>query len=73
MLVVRSFKNSEGAFGHRLYVGPDSDHLTLAGTLTISPDMWRPISAVLLAGAKHSCGKVIVSFEGDERTEPREE
>ena len=73
MLVIRSFKNSEGALGHRLYIGPDVDHLSLAGTLVIPPDLWRPLSAALLAGAGRTGGDLIVSFEGDERTLPRDE
>ena len=55
-----------GAHVHeRLFVGPDKEHLALAGTLVFDIGEWQLFGAALLLGAQQTQGNLIVECEGD--------
>jgi len=57
-----------GAYVHeRVIVGPDNDHLALAGTLIFALGEWQAFGAALGLGADQMHGQVKVVFEGDEQ------
>jgi len=47
----------------RIFVGPDEEHLQLAGTVTLNPDEWQEFGTALAIGAAQLGGRVIVGFD----------
>lgn len=50
----------------RVFVGPDADHLALAGKLVFHVGEWQSFGAVLLLGADQTRERINVITEGDE-------
>lgn len=50
----------------RVFVGPDRDHLALAGILTFHVGEWQEFGAALGLGARAMQGKLTVEYVGDE-------
>lgn len=50
----------------QVFIGPDADHLALAGILMFEVGEWQLFGAALLAGARQTHGQFVVVTEGDE-------
>ncbi len=50
----------------QVFVGPDEEHLALAGTLILRMGEWQSLGAALLLGAERMHGRLRVICEGDE-------
>ena len=44
----------------RVFMGPDVEHLALAGTLIMDVEQWQEFGAALLLGARQMHGNLIV-------------
>ena len=67
-MIIKLRSERRGAHVHeRVFVGPDSDHLALAGVLIFNVGEWQAFGAALGLGASQTHGQVKVVFEGDEQ------
>jgi len=67
-MIIKLRSERRGAHVHeRVFVGPDSDHLALAGVLIFNVGEWQAFGAALGLGASQMHGQVRVLFEGDEQ------
>ena len=68
MMIIKIYSELEGEHVHdRVFVGPDEDHLALAGTLAFRMGEWQSFGAALLLGAERMRGRVKVICKGDDR------
>ena len=60
-MYLRLRSERKGSHVHqRVFVGPDSEHLALAGTLVMNIGEWQLFGAALLLGAKATKGHLTV-------------
>ena len=65
-MIVKLRSERRGAHVHeRVFVGPDTDHLALAGVLIFDVGEWQAFGAALGLGASQMHGQIRVVFEGD--------
>lgn len=75
MSVIKILSERKGEHVHeRVFVGPDRDHLALAGTLVFGIGEWQEFGACLLLGQERMRGRYEVILEGGEAVvrEPRQ-
>ena len=66
-MIINIRSERRGAHLHELvFVGPDTDHLALAGVLIFDVGEWQAFGAALGLGASQMHGQGRVMFEGDE-------
>ena len=66
-MIIKLRSERRGAHVHeRVFVGPDTDHLALAGVLIFDVGEWQAFGAALGLGALQMRGQVRIVFEGDE-------
>ena len=66
MVVIKLRSKRSGPHVHEdVFVGPDKDHMGLAGRLTFSVGEWQLFGAALKLGASKTGGQLEVVFEGD--------
>lgn len=66
-MVIKLCSERRGAHAHELvFVGPDADHLALAGVLVLDIGQWQEFGAALGLGASRMHGNVVVIYEGSE-------
>jgi hypothetical protein len=49
----------------RVYIGPDGEHLQLAGSLVLDVGEWQLLGAALLLGAAETWGRLAVEYPDD--------
>ena len=66
-MIIKLRSERRGAHVHeRVFVGPDTDHLALAGVLIFDLGQWQAFGAALGLGASRMHGQVKIVFEGSE-------
>ena len=66
MTVIKLKSERKGVHVHEyVFIGPDEDHLALAGRLVFDIGQWQEFGAALLLGASKMHGTVKVLTEGD--------
>jgi hypothetical protein len=72
--VVKLVSERHGEHVHdRVFIGPDVDHLALAGRLVFDVGQWQEFGAALLLGSRHMKGRMQVLLEGDEEVADHED
>ncbi len=67
-MIVKLKSERRGNHVHeRVFVGPDPDHLALAGTLVFGVGQWQAFGAALGLGATQMHGNLVVLYEGDKQ------
>ena len=65
-MVIKLRSKRSGPHVHEdVFVGPDKDHMSLAGRLTFDVGQWQLFGAALKLGASKTDGQLEVVFEGD--------
>jgi len=65
MIVKLSSELKGNRVHERVFVGPDKDHLALAGRLVFEMGQWQLFGAALGLGAERTQGRLEVILEGD--------
>ena len=66
-MIIKLRSERRGAHVHELvFVGPDADHLALAGVLVFDVGQWQLFGAALKLGALQTHGHLWIVFEGDD-------
>jgi len=67
-MIIKLRSERRGAHVHeRVFVGPDTAHLALAGVLIFGIGEWQAFGAALELGASQMHGQVRVVFEGNKQ------
>lgn len=65
-MIIKLRSERRGAHVHeRVFVGPDVDHLALAGVLVFDIGQWQTFGAAIGLGVTRMHGQVMVLYEGD--------
>ena len=65
-MIIKLRSERRGEHVHeRVFVGPDEDHLALAGTLVFDVGQWQEFGAALMLGAAQMHGNLVVSSPDD--------